>query len=106
MAGENVSTKFVVPTVASSIDLFVQIALDADGRRRVREIVGVPGRVENDIVEAEDIFVTRDGRLVRGNGFPPHPERFARAGLDLAGLLGQSSTLGPRHEAAGVGGAA
>jgi pilus assembly protein CpaF len=106
LAGENVSTKFVVPTVASSIDLVVQIALDADGRRRVREIVGVPGRVENDIVEAEDIFVTRDGRLVRGNGFPPHPERFARAGLDLAGLLGQSSTLGPRHEAAGVGGAA
>jgi pilus assembly protein CpaF len=106
LAGENVSTKFVVPTVASSIDLVVQIALEADGRRRVREIVGVPGRVENDIVEAEDIFVTRNGRLVRGNGFPPHPERFARAGLDLAGLLGQVSAQGPRHEVAGVGGAA
>jgi len=106
LAGENVSTKFVVPTVASSIDLVVQIALEADGRRRVREIVGIPGRVENDIVEAEDIFVTRGGRLVRANGFPPHPERFARAGLDLAGLLGQSLAGGPRHQASGVDGAA
>jgi pilus assembly protein CpaF len=106
LAGENVSTKFVVPTVASSIDLVVQIALEVGGRRRVREIVGVPGRVENDIVEAEDIFVTSSGRLVRGNGFPPHPERFVRAGIDLAGLLGQGSTQGPRDEAAAVGGAA
>jgi pilus assembly protein CpaF len=105
LAGDNVSARFVVPTVASSIDLVVQIALEADGRRRVREIVGVPGRVENDIVEAEDIFVSRDGRLVRGNGFPPHPERFSRAGLDLAALLGQA-TAGPRHQAAVVGGAA
>jgi len=95
-----------VPTVASSIDLVVQIALEADGRRRVREIVGIPGRVENDIVEAEDIFVTRGGRLVRANGFPPHPERFARAGLDLADLLGQGTIGGPRHEATGMDGAA
>jgi pilus assembly protein CpaF len=106
LAGDNVSARFVVPTVASSIDLVVQIALEADGRRRVREIVGVPGRVENDIVEAEDIFVSRDGRLVRANGFPPHPERFSRAGLDLAALLGQASTGGPRHQAPVVGGAA
>jgi pilus assembly protein CpaF len=106
LAGENVSTKFVVPTVASSIDLVVQIALEADGRRRVREIVGIPGRVENDIVEAEDIFVTRSGRLVRANGFPPHAERFARAGLDLAALLGQGLAGGTRLDAPGVDGAA
>jgi pilus assembly protein CpaF len=101
-----VSARFVVPTVASSIDLVVQIALEADGRRRVREIVGIPGRVENDIVEAEDIFVTRGGRLVRANGFPPHAERFARAGLDLAALLGQGLAGGTRLDAPGVDGAA
>jgi pilus assembly protein CpaF len=105
LAGDNVSARFVVPTVASSIDLVVQIALEADGRRRVREIVGVPGRVENDVVEAEDVFVSREGRLVRANGFPPHAERFSRAGLDLTALLGQTSTEGPRHQAV-VGGAA
>jgi pilus assembly protein CpaF len=61
--------------------------------------------VENDVVEAEDVFVSREGRLVRANGFPPHAERFSRAGLDLTALLGQASTEGPRHQAV-VGGAA
>ncbi|HET8614353.1 MAG TPA: ATPase, T2SS/T4P/T4SS family [Actinomycetales bacterium] len=87
LAGDNVSARFVVPTVASSIDLVVQVALEADGRRRVREVVAVPGRVEHDVVEAEDVFTTRAGRLVRGSGFPPHAERFERAGVDLADLL-------------------
>jgi pilus assembly protein CpaF len=105
LAGENVSARFVVPTVASSIDLVVQIALEADGRRRVREIVGVPGRVESEVVEVEDVFVTREGRLVRAGGFPPHADRFARAGLDLAALLGQAPMDGLGHGATSVGGA-
>ena len=76
LAGENVSARFVVPTVASSVDLVVHVALDGDGVRRVREIVALPGRVEQDVVEMADIFTSRDGRLVRADGFPPHPERF------------------------------
>lgn len=96
LAGTNVSSSFVVPTVASSIDLVVQMTLGADGARRVQEIVALPGRVEGDVVEVADIFVRRyapggsvgGGELVRGNGYPPHPERFAAAGLDLADLLG------------------
>lgn len=87
LAGENVSSKFVAPTVASSIDLVLHIALEADGVRRVREIVAIPGRVEGDIVEVADIFVSRGGRLVRADGFPPHSERFERAGHDLVSLL-------------------
>ena len=54
LAGENVSHAFVVPTVASCIDLVVHVALDRDGRRAVREVVAVPGRVEGDVVEAAD----------------------------------------------------
>src|SRR5439155_1142362 len=50
LAGENVSYQFVVPTVASCIDLVVHAETDAEGRRRVREIVAVPGRVEGDVV--------------------------------------------------------
>lgn len=92
LAGENVSARFVVPTVASSVDLVVHVALEGDGRRRVREIVAVPGRVENDVVEVEDVFVTRDGRLVRSGGYPPHQERFQRVGIDLAVLLGHAVT--------------
>ena len=87
LAGENVGSRFVVPTVAGSIDLVVHAALEADGTRRVREIVGLPGRIENDVVEISDIFTTRERRLVRADGFPPHRERFERAGYDLAALL-------------------
>ena len=47
----------------------------------------MPGRVEGDVVEMAEIFTTRGGELVRAEGFPPHPERFARADLDLAELL-------------------
>ncbi|MEI2766740.1 MAG: ATPase, T2SS/T4P/T4SS family [Dermatophilaceae bacterium] len=89
LAGENVSPKFVVPTVAASIDLVAHIALERDGTRRVREIVAVPGRVEQEVVEVADLFVTREGRLRRADGFPPHVERFERAGYDVAGLLAQ-----------------
>jgi pilus assembly protein CpaF len=83
-----VSHSFVVPTVASSIDLVLHIVRDSLGRRRVREIVAVPGRVEADVVEAADVFVTRHDRLVRADGWPPHDDRFVTAGFDLAELLG------------------
>lgn len=87
LAGENVSDRFVVPTVASAVDLVVHLDLDAAGRRGVREIVAVPGRVEQGVVETADVFTSRGGHLVRADGFPPHPERFARLGVDLAALL-------------------
>ncbi len=89
LAGPNVSSGFVVPTVASSIDLVVQLGLEADGSRRVREVVALPGRVEGDVVEVADIFVRRDGRLERADGYPPHADRFERAGHDLRALLGR-----------------
>ena len=47
LAGENVGSRFVVPTVAGSIDIVVHAALESDGVRRVREIVALPGRIEN-----------------------------------------------------------
>jgi pilus assembly protein CpaF len=91
LAGENVSSRFVVPTVASAIDLVVHLDILADGRRRVREIVGLSGRVEDEIIEVTDVFSLRGDRLVRGDGHPPHAERFARAGHDLPDLLGGRS---------------
>jgi pilus assembly protein CpaF len=87
LAGENVSHAFVVPTVAASVDIVVHTTTDGKGQRRVSEIVGVPGRVEADVVETAQIFETVGGRLVRSHGFPPHPERFERAGVDLPELL-------------------
>jgi pilus assembly protein CpaF len=87
LAGENVSHNFVVPTVASSVDLVVHLIKDGQGRRRVTEIVALPGRAEGDVVEIAQIFRSRGDALVRAEGFPPHADRFARAGYDLALLL-------------------
>jgi len=87
LAGENIGHAFVVPTVAASVDLVVHVGSDPDGRRRVREVVAVPGRAEDGVIELADVFTTRDGRLVRGSGYPPHPGRFAGSGFDLPALL-------------------
>ena len=97
LAGDNVSAAFVVPTVAASVDLVVHLGLDANGQRRVREIVGVTGRVEADVIETSDIFTVRKGRLERGDGYPPHPERYAAAGIDLIHTLGHRGDTAAVH---------
>ncbi len=96
LAGDNVGHAFVVPTVAGSVDLVVHAETDGAGARRVREIVAVPGRVEGSVVETADLFTTQGERLVRADGFPPHPERFARAGIDLLAVLGTGRSEGIR----------
>jgi pilus assembly protein CpaF len=91
LAGENVSDRFVVPTVASAIDVVVHLGVRSDGVRQVREIVAVTGRVEEGRVETAGLFhrlpAEQGGDLVRGEGFPPGEERFARVGVDVHALL-------------------
>jgi pilus assembly protein CpaF len=106
LAGANVSAGFVVPTVASCVDLVVHLGSEADGRRVLREIVSVSGRVEGDVIETADVFVRDGATLRRADGFPPHQDRFARAGYDLRQLLGDGwptfSPLEPTHHHGGV----
>jgi pilus assembly protein CpaF len=92
LAGENVTHGFVVPTVASCVDVVVHVTRTATGQRRISEIVGIPGRAEGEVIETADIFVTRDGALERADGWPPHADRFARSGTDLVALLGRGRT--------------
>jgi pilus assembly protein CpaF len=87
LAGENIGSRFVVPTVASSVDLVVHLTLDHTGARRVEEIVAVPGRVESDLIECEALFELREGRLHRLSGMPSRLERFVRHGIDVHRLL-------------------
>jgi pilus assembly protein CpaF len=87
LAGENVSARFVVPTVAASVDLVVHLGIDHRGVRRINEIVGVPGRVENDVIEIEPIFERRSGELRRAAGMPPRAGSFERVGIDVHALL-------------------
>ncbi len=87
LAGENVTAAYIVPTVASSVDLVVHATTRPDGRRRVREIVALSGRVEGGVVETSDVFTTRGEMLVRADGFPPHTDRFEAHGLDIRQIL-------------------
>jgi pilus assembly protein CpaF len=87
LAGENISARFVVPTVAASVDLVGHLALDPRGARRVTEIVAVPGRIEGDVIETEPVFETCDGELRRGIGMPPRIGNFERIGIDVRRLL-------------------
>jgi pilus assembly protein CpaF len=102
LAGENISARFVVPTVAASVDIVVQVGIDVDGKRRVREIVAVPGRVEADIIETEAVFVREQGRLVRAHGMPPRLDSFAVCGIDIHEVLDQTGD--PKVPDGGVGG--
>jgi pilus assembly protein CpaF len=95
LAGENVSAAFVVPTVATSVDLVVHLGTDARGRRRVTEILGVTGRTEGEVIETAELFSSPDGSLQRAGGYPPHPNRYQSAGYDLAELLQGNTRFQP-----------
>lgn len=87
LAGENVASSFVVPTVAGAIDLVVYLRAMPTGERRVREIVALTGRVEEQQIELAPLFGWRNGKLVRELGFPKHAERFEAHGFRLTSLL-------------------
>ncbi|MDR7252693.1 pilus assembly protein CpaF [Nocardioides sp. BE266] len=87
LAGDNISARFVVPTVATSVDLVVHLGVDADGTRRVNEIVSVPGRVEADVIEVEPIFVRDAAGLRRTGGVPARTDRYERVGIDVHQVL-------------------
>lgn len=90
LAGENISARFVVPTVAASIDLVLHLGADPQGVRRVNEVIGVPGRVENDVIETEPIFQRTTGELRPVGGMPPRPELYERAGIDVHRILNEA----------------
>lgn len=91
LAGSNVSAEFVIPTVASVVDIVVHTALRLDGTRSVQQISAVTGRVEGSNIETGDIFSTQNSRLVPHGIFPGKQEHFAAQGIDLARLVGASA---------------
>lgn len=83
LAGENISQKFIGPTVASAIDLVVQVALDISGQRRITEVSSVTGRIENDHIEVETLWRWIGNKYERGLGTLAHPDKYAIAGVPL-----------------------
>jgi pilus assembly protein CpaF len=88
LAGENISSSFVVPTVASCIDLVVHCARLSGGQRRVMEIMALGRRVENGVIESSPVFRRIDGVLQLTVTGMPAEEKFAAAGVDVSSLLG------------------
>ncbi|NKX51539.1 CpaF family protein, partial [Arthrobacter deserti] len=87
-AGGNISSSFVVPTVASCIDLVVHCARSSTGRRQVVEIVSVGRRVGNGVIETSTVFSRQAGDLIASPSASPGEEKFARAGFNVMQLLG------------------
>jgi pilus assembly protein CpaF len=68
LAGENISHKFIAPTVASAIDLVIQVSMAPDGTRRIVEIAHVTGRYENDRAEIENVWRWNGANYEKGLG--------------------------------------
>jgi pilus assembly protein CpaF len=83
LAGENISHKFIAPTVASALDLVVHMSLSADGTRRVKELAAVTGRFENDRAEIETLWRWNGTEYERGIGTIGNEEKFLIAGVPL-----------------------
>ena len=84
LAGENISHKFIAPTVASAIDVIVHTTLDVHGTRRISEVASVTGRYENDRAEIEMLWKWDGNLYQRGIGSLPNPDQFTAIGAPLS----------------------
>ena len=96
LAGRNIDSAFVVPTVASSIDLVVHCELTREGRRRVVEIVAPSGRVSagevsGAAIESSVIFALAPNRLTATGAHPERLDKFRHAGFDVASFLDEAA---------------
>ena len=90
LAGSNVSAEFVIPTVASVVDIVVHTTLRPDGTRRVQQITSTTGRVEGNTIQTCDVFSVLNDRLEPQGLFPGRLEKFHANDIDVASLVGAS----------------
>jgi len=91
LAGRNIDSSFVVPTVASCIDIVIHCELGRTGKRRVVEILSPSGQVNGGVIEASPIFTLQRGSLEPTGGFPARTAKFRAAGFDPATVLSEAS---------------
>lgn len=89
LAGPNITSDFVVKTVATCVDVVVHCTRDPQGQRHVAEILTVPGRVEDDQIETSTLFSRQHGRLTVAPGADWAHQKFALAGVNMAELMGE-----------------
>jgi len=87
LAGRNIDSSFVLPTVAGCIDIVVHCEIDRHGRRRVTEIIAPSGQLAGPMIEASPIFLSPDGHLQPTGGHPTKLAKFRASGLDPTQVL-------------------
>lgn len=87
LAGRNIDSSFVVPTIASAIDLVVHLQFLPDGRRQVSEVLAPTGSVHAGVIEASTLFERQHGVLTATGVKPPRLEKYERHGLSPMPML-------------------
>jgi pilus assembly protein CpaF len=75
LAGQNISSEFISPLVASAVDLVIQVKIDENGIRRVTEVIFVRGRSEKSIIETEDVYSWESDSYLKGTGLSSVAQR-------------------------------
>ena len=91
LAGRNIDSSFVVPTVAASVDIVVHCELARNGHRRVTEIIAPSGQATSGVIEASTIFAMQDGGLEATGSYPTKTGKFRAGGFDLAAVLAEGA---------------
>ncbi len=91
LAGRNIDSSFVLPTVAGCIDIVVHCEIDRHGRRRVTEIIAPSGQLSGATIEASPLFLSPRGQLEPTGSHPTKLAKFRAAGVDPASVLRQGA---------------
>lgn len=91
LASSNITRDFILPTVASCLDLVVHCVRDQQGHRYVQEVLAVGSRVESGTIETATLFLREEGEL-RPGATPlfelPKLTAEARSRLERDGVIG------------------
>ncbi len=87
LAGRNIDSSFVVPTVAASVDIVVHCELARNGQRSVTEILAPSGQVTGAVIEASTIFSMKRGLLEPTGSYPTKTTKFRAGGFDPTAVL-------------------
>jgi len=90
LAGRNIDSAFVVPTVAGCIDIVVHCEIGRGGRRRVVEILAPSGQVAGSVIETSTVFALDGDTLVATGGHPTKTAKFHAAGFEPSTILTRS----------------
>ena len=94
LAGRNIDSSFVVPTVAVSIDIVVHCYMESSGQRRIVQIIAPTGDVVDGVMSADSIFELRGGLLNPTGAHPARLLKFRTAGFDPGAVLGAGAGAG------------